>query len=87
MRMFYTPDQPQIRQTLTFTAHVMDKGGEPLQKGDVIARIMSPAGKTETHAKDEKRVAKLATHGTGKTRVIGASNSTAKRIICKGGAE
>jgi hypothetical protein len=48
MRLFYTPDQPQIRQTLTFTAHVMDKGGEPLQKGDVIARMVSPAGKTET---------------------------------------
>ncbi len=48
MRLFYTPDQPQIRQTLTFTAHVMDKGGEPLQTGDVIAQIMSPAGKTET---------------------------------------
>lgn len=48
MRLFYTPDQPQIRQTLTFTAHVMDEGGEPLQQGDVIARIISPAGKTET---------------------------------------
>lgn len=48
MRLFYTPDQPQIRQTLTFTSHVMDKGGEPLQKGDVIARIVSPAGKVDT---------------------------------------
>ena len=48
MRLFYTPDQPQTRQTLTLSAHVMDKGGEPLQTGDVIARIVSPAGKIET---------------------------------------
>jgi hypothetical protein len=48
MRLFYTPDQPQIRQTLTLNAHVMDKGGEPLQKGDVIARIATPSGSSET---------------------------------------
>ncbi len=48
MRLYYTPDQPQMRQTLTFHAHVMDKGGEPLQRGDVIARVVAPSGKTET---------------------------------------
>jgi hypothetical protein len=48
MRLFYTPDQPQLRQTMTFSAHVMDKGGEPLQKGDVVVRIVAPSGKAET---------------------------------------
>ncbi|MFK8114072.1 MAG: hypothetical protein AB8B91_17855, partial [Rubripirellula sp.] len=48
MRLFYTPDQPQRQQTMTFSAHVMDKGGEPLQKGDVVARIVAPSGKSET---------------------------------------
>ncbi len=48
MRLFYTPDQPEMRQTLTLNAHVMDKGGEPLQQADVIARIVSPQGKMET---------------------------------------
>lgn len=48
MRFFYTPDQPQVRQTMSLSAHVMDTGGEPLQQGDVIARIVSPSGNTET---------------------------------------
>ncbi len=48
MRLYYTPDQPEMRKTLTFHAHVMDKGGEPLQRGDVIARVIAPSGKTET---------------------------------------
>ena len=48
MRLFYKPDQPQLKQTMTFSAHVMDKGGEPLQKGDVVATIKSPSGNVET---------------------------------------
>ncbi len=48
MRLYYTPDQPEMRRTLTFHAHVMDAGGEPLQRGDVTARIIAPSGKTET---------------------------------------
>lgn len=48
MRLFYTPDQPQIRQTVNFSAHVMDAGGEPLQQGEVLARIVAPDGAMET---------------------------------------
>ena len=48
MRLFYTPDQPQIRQTVSFSAHVMDAGGEPLQQGEVLARIVAPDGATES---------------------------------------
>ena len=48
MRFFYKPDQPQVRQTLTFSAHVMDRAGEPLEKGDVVATITSPSGNLET---------------------------------------
>jgi hypothetical protein len=48
MRLFYKPDQPQVRQTLTFSAHVMDKGGEPLEKGDVLVTVTSPTGNVET---------------------------------------
>ena len=47
MRLFYKPDQPQVRKTLTFSAHVMDKGGEPLQKGDVLVTVNSPSGKVD----------------------------------------
>jgi hypothetical protein len=48
MRMYYTPDQPQMRQTLSFHANVMEKSGEPLHDGEVTARITAPSGKAET---------------------------------------
>jgi hypothetical protein len=48
MRLFYVPDQPQLRQTLTFDANVMEKSGEPLHNGHVTARIAAPSGHSET---------------------------------------
>jgi hypothetical protein len=48
MRLYYSPDQPQVRQTVGLHANVMEKSGEPLSKGDVSARITAPSGKTET---------------------------------------
>ncbi len=48
MRLYYSPDQPQMRQTLALHANVMEKSGEPLSKGDVTARIKAPSGKIET---------------------------------------
>ncbi len=48
MRLYYSPDQPQMRQTLALHANVMEKSGEPLTKGEVTARIVAPSGKSET---------------------------------------
>ncbi|MGO8752556.1 MAG: hypothetical protein ACLQNE_41990 [Thermoguttaceae bacterium] len=48
MRLYYSPDQPQIDGTLTLSANVMNRSGEPLQGGDVTARITTPSGKAET---------------------------------------
>lgn len=48
MRLYYAPDQPQMRQTLALHANVMERSGEPLSKGDVTARIVAPSGKSET---------------------------------------
>jgi uncharacterized membrane protein len=48
MRLYYAPDQPQVRQTLVLHANVMESSGEPLAKGDVTARITAPSGKSET---------------------------------------
>jgi len=48
MRFYYTPDQPGRRQTMSLTAHVVSKNGEPLQKGNVVARITAPSGRTST---------------------------------------
>ncbi len=47
MRLYYVPDQPQMNQTLTLHANVVEPGGEPLHNGDVTARIIEPSGKTE----------------------------------------
>lgn len=48
MRLYYAPDQPQVRQTLALHASVMEQTGEPLVRGDVTARITAPSGKSET---------------------------------------
>lgn len=48
MRLFFSPDQPHLRQTLALHANVMEANGEPLQRGEVRARIVAPSGKTET---------------------------------------
>lgn len=48
MRFYYSPEQPQVRQTVALSANVMEKSGEPLSKGDVQARIVAPSGRTET---------------------------------------
>jgi hypothetical protein len=48
MRLYYAPDQPAVRQTVALSANVMEASGEPLGKGDVIARIEAPSGKAET---------------------------------------
>ena len=47
MRLFYTPDQPQMRQAVALHAIVMEKSGEPLHDGEVTARITAPSGKGE----------------------------------------
>jgi hypothetical protein len=48
MRLYYSPDQPLVRQTVALNANVMERNGEPLSKGDVTAVIKAPSGKTET---------------------------------------
>ncbi len=48
MRFYYSPEQPQVRQTVALSANVMEKSGEPLSKGEVVARIVAPSGRTET---------------------------------------
>jgi len=48
MRLYYSPEQPQIRQTVVLKANVMERSGEPLATGDVLARIVAPSGKVQT---------------------------------------
>lgn len=48
MRLYYSPEQPQVRQTVTLTANVMEENGEPLVSGNVSARIVGPSGRGQT---------------------------------------
>ncbi len=48
MRLYYSPDQPHLDRQMALNANVMQPSGEPLQKGEVIARITAPSGKTKT---------------------------------------
>lgn len=48
MRLYYSPEQPRLDQTVMLNANVMEQNGEPLSKGEVRARIMAPSGKAET---------------------------------------
>ncbi len=48
MRFYYSPEQPQVRQTVALSANVMESSGEPLSDGEVTARFVAPSGRTET---------------------------------------
>jgi hypothetical protein len=48
MRLYYSPDQPQLGKSVMLKANVMERSGEPLAKGDVVARIAAPSGRAQT---------------------------------------
>ncbi|HVT28965.1 MAG TPA: hypothetical protein VHE81_13200, partial [Lacipirellulaceae bacterium] len=48
MRLYYSPDQPQLGKSVMLKANVMEPTGEPLSKGDVAARITAPSGRVQT---------------------------------------
>lgn len=48
MRLYYWPEQPQVRQTVSFGANVMENSGEPLERGDVRLRVTPPSGRAKT---------------------------------------
>lgn len=48
IRFYFSPEQPQVRQTISLNANIMDKSGEPLNTGNVSARVTAPSGKSET---------------------------------------
>jgi hypothetical protein len=48
MRLYYSPDQPQLGKSVMLKANVMEKTGEPMAKGDVAARIVAPSGRAQT---------------------------------------
>lgn len=45
MRLYYSPEQPQVGQTVDFSANVVSPGGEPLSQADVMMKIAAPSGR------------------------------------------
>lgn len=48
LRLFFFPERPEVRQTVKLNVNAMQQSGEPLQDGDVRARLTSPSGKTQS---------------------------------------
>lgn len=48
LRLFYFPERPQVRNTVKLNVNSMMASGEPLQDGDIRARLTSPTGKTQS---------------------------------------
>lgn len=48
LRLFYSPDRPQVDEVMTLNANVMSAGGEPLQEATVVVQFVSPAGQTDS---------------------------------------
>jgi uncharacterized membrane protein len=48
IRLYYSPDQPQLGKSVALKANVMEPSGEPLSKGDVAATIVAPSGRAQT---------------------------------------
>ncbi|HEV3024617.1 MAG TPA: hypothetical protein VGX76_19210 [Pirellulales bacterium] len=49
-RLYYSPDQPTVRGTMTLHANLMAANGEPVQDDHVTGQIAAPSGNTETVA-------------------------------------
>ena len=48
VRLYFTPDQPTVRNTIALNANVMNTSGEPVQDDTVTAQLTAPSGRTET---------------------------------------
>lgn len=48
LRLFYSPDRPQIDEVISLNANVMSQGGEPLQEATVLVQFIGPGGQTDS---------------------------------------
>lgn len=48
LRLFYSPDRPQVGDVITLNANAMGNSGEPLQTGKVVVQMVSPSGKASS---------------------------------------
>ena len=48
MRLLFSPEQPEVEQTVALDANVSDSAGEPLALGTVMVAVTAASGATET---------------------------------------
>lgn len=48
LRLFYSPDRPQVGDVVTLNANAMSDTGEPLQTGTIVVQMVSPSGKVSS---------------------------------------
>ncbi len=48
IRLFYSPDRPNVDDVLTLNANAIDNVGGPLDSGTVVVQAISPSGETQT---------------------------------------
>ncbi|HWB13302.1 MAG TPA: hypothetical protein VG826_29015 [Pirellulales bacterium] len=48
VRLYFQPDQPSVRSTITLHANVMTASGEPVEDDEVTAKITAPSGKADS---------------------------------------
>jgi hypothetical protein len=48
VRLYFQPDQPSVRSTITLHANVMTASGEPVEDDEVTAKVTAPSGKADT---------------------------------------
>ncbi len=48
IRLFYSPDRPNVDDVLTLNANAIDNVGGTLDRGSVVVQAISPSGKTQT---------------------------------------
>ena len=48
IRLFYSPDRPNVDDVLTLNANAIDNVGGPLDSGSIVVQAISPSGKTQT---------------------------------------
>jgi uncharacterized membrane protein len=47
IRLSFTPEVPQVGETVFLQTTVLDAAGFPIEEGDVIGKVTSPSGRTE----------------------------------------
>jgi hypothetical protein len=71
IRLTYTPEKPEMGQTVYLSASIMDRSGYPLQEGKVTASVTHPSGRKETFQMEAEEGGWGVFHATMEARESG----------------